>query len=106
MLPHIPSMEPRCRAVNEESPAFRRGECQIDMKAYIAKALKLAEYGEIWEVTHPLPILTAVGNGDNGGDYHGNHQELVGTWADDVISSEDEIPEGCSAFGTIFFARI
>ena len=78
----------------------------IDMKAYIAEALKLAEYGEIWEVIHPLPILTAVGNGDNGGDYHGNHQELVGTWADDVISSEDEIPEGCSAFGTIFFARI
>lgn len=29
MLPHIPSMEPRCRAVNEESPAFRRGECQV-----------------------------------------------------------------------------
>ena len=22
-------MGPRCRAVNEESPAFRRGECQV-----------------------------------------------------------------------------
>lgn len=28
MLPHLLLMGPRCRAVNEESPAFRRGECQ------------------------------------------------------------------------------
>lgn len=34
-MPHIPSMEPRCRAVNEESPAFRRGECQ-ELKQFLS----------------------------------------------------------------------
>ncbi len=43
---------------------------------------------------HPLPLLTAEGNGRGGGDYHGAHEELVGSWARDVISVEYEAPAG------------
>jgi hypothetical protein len=43
---------------------------------------------------HPLPLLTAEGNGRGGGDYHGDNQDLVGTWARDTISVEKEIPDG------------
>ncbi|MGY1969642.1 hypothetical protein ACW9HH_35935 [Nocardia gipuzkoensis] len=47
---------------------------------------------------HPLPILTAEGNGQGGGDLHpentsGNF-DLVGTWARDRISVTDTPPEG------------
>ena len=43
---------------------------------------------------HPLPLLTAEGNGRGGGDYHGNNIELVGTWARDRISVMKEPPIG------------
>jgi hypothetical protein len=42
---------------------------------------------------HPLPILTAEGNGRGGGDYHGPNIDMVGTWARDVISMENEAPD-------------
>jgi hypothetical protein len=42
---------------------------------------------------HPLPILTAEGNGRGGGDYSGPNMEMVGTWARDVISMEDTVPD-------------
>ena len=41
---------------------------------------------------HPLPLLTAEGNGRGGGDYHGSNT-MVGTWARDVISMENEAPD-------------
>lgn len=41
---------------------------------------------------HPLPILTAEGNGRGGGDYRGADEDLVGTWARHVISVEMEAP--------------
>ena len=41
-----------------------------------------------WTI-HPLPLLTAEGNGRGGGDYHGADMEHVGSWARDVISCED-----------------
>jgi len=44
---------------------------------------------------HPLPLLTAEGNGRGGGDYKGG-DELVGTWARDIISVEQECPVGYS----------
>ena len=34
---------------------------------------------------HPLPLLTAIGNGMGGGDYHGTCMERVGSWACDEI---------------------
>jgi hypothetical protein len=42
---------------------------------------------------HPLALLTAEGNGRGGGDYHGPNIEMVGTWARDVISMENEAPD-------------
>lgn len=43
---------------------------------------------------HPLPLLTAVGNGNGGGDYFGINKRKVGAWCMDEISVEDSIPEG------------
>lgn len=43
-------------------------------------------------VYHPLSLLTAEGNGRGGGDYHGSCEELIGTWARDVISVEMAVP--------------
>lgn len=40
---------------------------------------------------NPLPLLTAEGNGRGGGDYHGNNEKLVGSWARDIISTESAI---------------
>lgn len=39
-------------------------------------------------VIHPLPLLTAVGNGLGGGDYYGDkaiNKDMVGIWAGDLI---------------------
>lgn len=32
-------------------------------------------------IIHPLPLLTAIGNGQGGGDYHGKCMHLIGGWA-------------------------
>ena len=37
-------------------------------------------------ILHPLPLLTANGNGWGGGDYHGSDMDLVGSWAADRIA--------------------
>lgn len=42
---------------------------------------------------HPLPLLTALGNGFGGGDYSGINKEDVGYWAFDKISFEAEEKE-------------
>ena len=42
---------------------------------------------------HPLPLLISEGNGNGGGDYYGNNQDLCGTWARNVISMELDIPD-------------
>lgn len=44
-----------------------------------------------WRI-HPLPLLTAIGNGLGGGDYYGINTDDVGTWAWNEISVEDEPP--------------
>ena len=43
---------------------------------------------------HPLPLLTAEGNGRGGGDYYEKGIEYVGTWARDVISVEKMPTDG------------
>lgn len=37
-----------------------------------------------WGAIHPVPLLTAEGNGRGGGDFHGQN-DLIGTWARDRI---------------------
>ena len=49
-------------------------------------------YGE--SNIHPLPLLTADGNGRGGGDYKGDDMDMVGSWRGDTISVEKEIPIG------------
>ena len=44
-------------------------------------------------IIHPLPLLTAIGNGLGGGDYFGTDEDSAGMWYLDLISIEDEIPE-------------
>jgi hypothetical protein len=58
-------------------------------KVYIKKQDELYRQS----ILHPLPILTAEGNGRGGGDYDGSNMDMVGTWARDVISMEKEAPE-------------
>lgn len=56
-----------------------------------------------WGVIHPLPLLTAVGNGRGGGDYHnGTNLDLVGSWAGDEISFEDDAPNDYKEFDIAF----
>lgn len=43
---------------------------------------------------HPLPLLTADGNGRGGGDFWGTPQDMVGIWAYDVIECNDGAPDG------------
>lgn len=45
---------------------------------------------------HPLPLMTAIGNGRGGGDYCGRDEDMVGRWAMDVIEYTHENPEGCA----------
>ncbi len=46
---------------------------------------------------HPLPLLTAIGNDQGGGDFHDAPDNVgyddVGIWADTLISIEDTIPD-------------
>lgn len=42
---------------------------------------------------HPLPLLTAEGNGRGGGDFQGEHP-LVGSWARHHIAIVSELPPG------------
>jgi hypothetical protein len=55
-----------------------------------------------YEVIHPLPLLTAEGNGRGGGDYRGADEEHVGTWARDVISVEKKL-EGLEGYTELEF---
>ena len=49
------------------------------------------KHESIWCV-HPLPILTACGNGLGGGDYRGSCMGIVGAWAFDEIKIVDRKP--------------
>ena len=61
----------------------------IDMKKY-AKLAEVEEgYLKGW-IVNPLPLLTAIGNGQGGGDYRGENMEMVGHWYMDSIAFEHE----------------
>jgi len=46
---------------------------------------------DAWTI-HPLPLLTADGNGQGGGDYYGTDMDFVGSWAYDTISVSEKYP--------------
>lgn len=67
----------------------------IDISHYLSDCGKDGE--KIYDIIHPLPILTAVGNGQGGGDYEGICMEYVGVWAGDIIiptNDKDKIIKG------------
>lgn len=66
--------------------------------------MRSQEYGD-W-CMHPLPLLTCIGNGLGGGDYHSpttdSTEEYIGTWAWDEISIEDKAPTDYTEIKPIF----
>lgn len=65
-------------------------------KQYVDKEKALLTNEEYCLKIHPLPLLTADGNGRGGGDYHDDLPDfdMVGLWAKEVISMEEQPPEG------------
>ena len=59
---------------------------------------------EDW-IIHPLPLLTAVGNGQGGGDYRGSDIDDVGLWYMSEISVEDEPPTGYEEYAPTFMEK-
>lgn len=58
----------------------------VDMRPYYIRYGGQTAYGAGHEpIIHPLPLLTAVGNGRGGGDYSGAEMDVVGLWAGDEI---------------------
>lgn len=47
-------------------------------------------------IVHPLPLLTCLGNGKGGGDYHGLNMEWVGAWAMHAIGVTHDDPQSLS----------
>lgn len=67
----------------------------VDLERYA----KVAGFTPKWDksnvwVIHPLPLLTAIGNGRGCGDYRGTNEFMVGSWAMDLLSFTKERPNG------------
>lgn len=56
----------------------------FSMSVYINQSQLVYGYSMI----HPLPLLTALGNGRGGGDYKGDCMDMVGVWACDEIEAK------------------
>lgn len=82
--------------------------CNHERKQYLdlAKYKKKSTDKDGW-CLHPLSLLTAVGNGRGGGDYHDCYPNFnkIGIWAWDMISLEETIPEGYVEFNVVFKER-
>lgn len=66
----------------------------LDKKEYIDKS-KCPNMSSDWAdfKVHPLPLLTAEGNGMGGGDYRGDNN-YAGSWARNRIALVKQVPEG------------
>lgn len=61
----------------------------IDLKKYYKE-----NYTKFMDsALNPLPLLTAVGNGQGGGDYYGINEDYIGSWAFDKIMYSETKPE-------------
>lgn len=71
----------------------------IDLNEYKQKSIDKDDW-----CLHPLSLLTAVGNGKGGGDYHECHPNFdeIGIWRWCLISLEETIPEGYEKYDVYF----
>lgn len=76
-------------------------KCYLNIPNYVLQCSKNTSDREDWLI-HPLPLLTAIGNGKGGGDYYGTNEEQVGCWAMDLIYFSSKIPEGFKPFYITF----
>lgn len=67
-------------------------KCYIDMEKYEKDNLTFGEDDD--QCFHPIPLLTAVGNGRGGGDFSGVGEEDVGSWAGDLLEVRNAKPKG------------
>lgn len=76
----------------------------LDLDKYYAK---FEADGGDWCV-HPLPLLTVIGNGRGGGDYHECYPcfQHTGIWAGNLLSIDEAIPEGYTEFETYFTEKV
>lgn len=72
----------------------------INMNEYIKDNMDADDW-----TTHPLSLLTALGNGKGGGDYHGTMEKEIGTWTMDLVEFKDEAPKGYMEKRYIFISR-
>ena len=74
-----------------------------DKKQYvdIAKYMKASTDKDGWCI-FPVAVLTALGNGRGGGDYHHEDDPLVGSWAFDTISITDQPVDGFEEIEPVF----
>lgn len=64
----------------------------IDVRRYASVAGFKPNWSDQTWTIHPLPLLTCIGNGRGGGDYHGTCMDMVGAWAMDRIVFTEEWP--------------
>ena len=64
-------------------------------------AVAFPERNEQVLTVNPLPLLTCEGNGRGGGDYQ-KEDSRVGSWARDVISVEEKVPDGFAVENGVF----
>lgn len=85
----IPPDTPQFKLDIEHADCFivnRTKKCYIDMEKYVKENVGDVPYDNRSWCVHPLPLLTALGNGMGGGDYRGTACiNDVGSWAFDEI---------------------
>lgn len=73
----------------------------VDIERYCAMSVMEDE-----TIQHPVPLLTAIGNGNGGGDYWGVNQDYIGRWAYDEIEITNNVPSDYELFDVFFNERI
>ena len=77
----------------------------LDLYAYMGDNTVLSGDYAGWCVD-PLPLLTACGNGQGGGDYHSEvGMDNIGIWAFDLLEYTDTVPNGYEGVSFYFEER-
>ena len=95
---HLVNLYSMCEDITELNPSKTldnkksRYVINHDTKEFIdKKMITKNSYG--WQI-HPLPLLTAEGNGRGGGDYMGEDtNNIIGSWARCSISVSEKLPK-------------